>query len=100
MFLHRAEADDDDMENWRFFPQDFKDKNDASVNHRDLVEYLYNFSQGEKYITCGQDGTFRLWNAPDLRHLKTVSLIFPIKKVNRRSGLSAKMLSIRQQSGT
>jgi WD40 repeat protein len=27
----------------------------------------------DKYITCGHDGTFRLWNCADLRHFKTVS---------------------------
>jgi hypothetical protein len=27
----------------------------------------------DKYITCGRDGTFRLWNAGDMKHLKTVN---------------------------
>jgi WD40 repeat protein len=26
----------------------------------------------DKYLTCGNDGTFRLWNSADLRHFKTV----------------------------
>lgn len=72
MFLQRSEAADDNVDNWRFFPQDFKDRNDNGTSHRDTVEFLLNFEQGDKYITCGRDGTFRLWNSSDLKHFRTV----------------------------
>lgn len=74
MFLQRSEAADDNIDNWRFFPQDFKDRNDSGTNHRDAVEFLVHFEQGDKYITCGRDGTFRLWNSSDLKHFRTVRI--------------------------
>ena len=72
MFLQRAEPDEDDGENWRFFPQDFRAKNDLGCHHRAEIAHVLHFEHGEKYLTSGRDGTFRIWNATDLKHVKTV----------------------------
>jgi WD40 repeat protein len=37
------------------------------------VDKVYYCAPIDKYITCAQDGTFRLWHAADLKHVKTVS---------------------------
>ncbi|KXZ51188.1 hypothetical protein GPECTOR_13g675 [Gonium pectorale] len=48
MFLQRAQmVGESASENWRLFPQ---------------------------YVSCGRDGTFRLWNGSDCRHFKTIQL--------------------------
>lgn len=46
---------------------------DASVIHVLQVDRLYYYSSIDKYISCGRDGSFRLWNAAELKHAKTVS---------------------------
>ena len=28
----------------------------------------------DKYVTIGRDGTFRLWNGPDLKHFRTMGI--------------------------
>lgn len=40
--------------------------------HGDLVERVLYFSELDKYITCGRDATFRVWNTSDLRHNRTL----------------------------
>jgi WD40 repeat protein len=37
------------------------------------VDRLYFCGAIDKYISCGRDGSFRLWNAADLKHVKTVN---------------------------
>jgi WD40 repeat protein len=37
------------------------------------VDKVYFCSAIDKYITCARDGSFRLWNAADLKHVRTVS---------------------------
>ncbi|GFR43071.1 hypothetical protein Agub_g4078 [Astrephomene gubernaculifera] len=75
MFLERAQmAGESASENWRLFPQDFRDRNDPSVTHRGAVDRVLYCEAVDKYISCGRDGTFRLWNGLDCRHFKTISL--------------------------
>lgn len=76
MFLQKKDAEEEDSENWRFFPQDFREKNDLGCHHREAIEHVFHFEQGEKYFTSGRDGTFRIWNSTDLKHIKTVSPYF------------------------
>lgn len=73
MFLQRSDGDEDDGENWRFFPQDFRERNDFGCHHRAPIAHVLHFEQGERYLTSGRDGTFRIWNAADLKHVKTVT---------------------------
>ncbi|KAG1667639.1 hypothetical protein FOA52_004666 [Chlamydomonas sp. UWO 241] len=75
MFLERAqEQAGASSENWRLFPQDFRDKNDIGVAHRGPVDKILYCEPIDKYITCSRDGTFRLWNGMDLKHVKTLSM--------------------------
>lgn len=37
------------------------------------VDKLFFCAIIDKYISCGRDGSFRLWNAADLKHIKTVN---------------------------
>ncbi|WIA12480.1 hypothetical protein OEZ85_012515 [Tetradesmus obliquus] len=75
MFLEKAQAaaGDSAADNWRLFPADFRDKNEASAYHHEQVDRLYFCGAIDKYISCGRDGSFRLWNAADLKHVKTVN---------------------------
>ncbi|KAG2424023.1 hypothetical protein HXX76_014847 [Chlamydomonas incerta] len=75
MFLQRAEmAGETAAENWRLFPQDFRDRNDTSVSHKGLVDRILYVDFLDKYVTAGRDGTFRLWNGGDCRHFKSLSI--------------------------
>eukprot|EP00798_Chlamydomonas_sp_ICE-L_P024012 gene24012-9585_t len=75
MFLEKAqEAAGVTSENWRLFPQDFRDKNDPGVFHRGPVDKVLYCEPIDKYITCSRDGTFRLWNGADLKHFRTMSM--------------------------
>uniref|UniRef100_A0A7S0WPJ8 EF-hand domain-containing protein n=1 Tax=Chlamydomonas leiostraca TaxID=1034604 RepID=A0A7S0WPJ8_9CHLO len=75
MFLERAqEASGTTSENWRLFPQDFRDKNDPGVAHRGPVDRIMYCEAIDKYITCSRDGSFRLWNGADLKHFRTMTL--------------------------
>jgi len=75
MFLERAqEAAGANSENWRLFPQDFRDKNDVGVAHRGPVDKIMYCEPIDKYVTCSRDGTFRMWNGMDLKHFKTMSI--------------------------
>ncbi|KAG2498385.1 hypothetical protein HYH03_003644 [Edaphochlamys debaryana] len=75
MFLERAQmAGESASENWRLFPQDFRDRNDLSVTHRGPVDRVLYCDFVDKYISCGRDGTFRLWNGGDCRHFKTIGI--------------------------
>ncbi|GIL56855.1 hypothetical protein Vafri_12156, partial [Volvox africanus] len=75
MFLERAQmVGESASENWRLFPQDFRDRNDLGVTHRGPVDRLLYMDFVDKYVSCGRDGTFRLWNGADLRHYKTIQL--------------------------
>lgn len=35
--------------------------------HSDMVEKVMYFPEIDKYITCGRDATFRVWNTGDLK---------------------------------
>ncbi|GIL84419.1 hypothetical protein Vretimale_15893 [Volvox reticuliferus] len=75
MFLERAQmVGESASENWRLFPQDFRDRNDLGVTHRGPVDRVLYMDFVDKYVSCGRDGTFRLWNGADLRHYKTIQL--------------------------
>jgi len=75
MFLERAqEASGTTNENWRLFPQDFKDRNDPGVSHRGQVDHVFYCEVIDKYVTISRDGSFRLWNGVDLKHFRTVTL--------------------------
>ncbi|KAF5835754.1 WD40-repeat-containing domain protein [Dunaliella salina] len=75
MFLERAqEASGTTNENWRLFPQDFKDRNDPGVSHRGQVDQVFYCEVIDKYVTISRDGSFRLWNGVDLKHFRTVTL--------------------------
>ncbi|KAG2439805.1 hypothetical protein HYH02_010440 [Chlamydomonas schloesseri] len=75
MFLQRAEmVGETAAENWRLFPQEFRDRNDTSVSHKGLVDRLLYVDFLDKYVSAGRDGTFRLWNGGDCRHFKTLSI--------------------------
>ncbi len=72
MFLQRTDTQEDDSENWRFFTQDFEVRNDVSCYHRAPIAHLLHVEQTEKYLTSGRDGSVRVWNAENLKHVKTV----------------------------
>jgi hypothetical protein len=75
MFLERAqEAAGMNAENWKLFPQDFRDKNEIGVCHRGPVDKVYYCEPIDRYVSCSRDGTFRLWNGSDLKHFKTMSM--------------------------
>ncbi|KAJ9529394.1 hypothetical protein QJQ45_013762 [Haematococcus lacustris] len=75
MFLERAqEASGTTSENWRLFPQDFRDKNDPGVAHRGAVDKIMYVEAIDKYVTCSRDGSFRLWNGTDLKHFRTMTM--------------------------
>jgi len=76
MFLEKAQqaAGEGAAENWRLFPQEFRDTNEQSCYHRDQVDRLYYVSQVDKYITCGRDGSFR-WVCAAVR-IAVLCLIF------------------------
>eukprot|EP00775_Hariotina_reticulata_P009116 gene9116-9285_t len=75
MFLEKvqASATEDSSDNWRLFPADFREKNESMSYHHEQVDKVYFCSAIDKYITCARDGSFRLWNAADLKHVRTVS---------------------------
>lgn len=74
MFLERAQTTGDGAtENWRLFPQDFKIKSEASCAHHDQVDSIAFCAPLDKYITCGRDGSLRMWSAGDVKHFKTVN---------------------------
>ena len=72
MFLQRRDTHEDDSENWRFFTQDFGVRNDVGCHHRAPIAHLLHVEQTEKYLTSGRDGSVRVWNAENLKHVKTV----------------------------
>lgn len=41
---------------------------------RGPVDKVYYCEAIDKYVSCGRDGTYRLWNGADLRHFKTLSI--------------------------
>jgi WD40 repeat protein len=43
------------------------------LRRRLQVDRLFFCGAIDKYISCGRDGSFRLWNAADLKHVKTVN---------------------------
>lgn len=72
MFLEKSQmVGEGASENWRLFPQDFRDKNDSQVAHRGAVDRIMYVEAIDKYVSCGRDGTYRLWNGSDARHFKT-----------------------------
>ncbi|GAX72651.1 hypothetical protein CEUSTIGMA_g107.t1 [Chlamydomonas eustigma] len=75
MFLERAqEAAGIHAENWKLFPQDFRDKNEIGVCHRGPVDKVMYCEAIDRYISCSRDGTFRLWNGSDMKHSRTMSM--------------------------
>ena len=49
------------------------DRNDVLCNHREPVTKMVYIPACDKYITCGRDSTFRVWNANDLKHMRTIN---------------------------
>lgn len=41
---------------------------------RGPADKVYYCEAIDKYVSCGRDGTYRLWNGADLRHFKTLSI--------------------------
>lgn len=41
---------------------------------RGVVDRLLYVDFLDKYVSCGRDGTFRLWNGNDTRHFKTIQV--------------------------
>mmetsp|Transcript_13415 Transcript_13415/g.44193 ORF Transcript_13415/g.44193 Transcript_13415/m.44193 type:complete len:870 (+) Transcript_13415:164-2773(+) len=73
MFLEKATEKADPGEDWRYIRQDFADPNTDPLSvHRDICERVQYLPAADKYITAGRDGTFRLWNAADLQHSRTI----------------------------
>lgn len=55
MFLERAqEAAGVHAENWKLFPQDFRDKNEIGVCHRGPVDKVVYVEAIDRYITCSR----------------------------------------------
>lgn len=54
--------------------QEFKDTNSIQNFHKDNCTRLQHLPFVDKYITSGQDGTLRLWQAHDLTHFKTINI--------------------------
>ncbi|PNW80352.1 hypothetical protein CHLRE_07g313850v5 [Chlamydomonas reinhardtii] len=47
------------------------------AGHRDAMTHIASMRLAngvDRYATCGRDGTVRLWNAKDLKHVKTIAL--------------------------
>ncbi|KAG2450287.1 hypothetical protein HYH02_004795 [Chlamydomonas schloesseri] len=47
------------------------------TGHRDAMTHITSMRLAngvDRYATCGRDGTVRLWNAKDLKHVKTITL--------------------------
>jgi WD40 repeat protein len=81
MLLQRAaeSSTDSTAGAWRLFPEDpsrvmgGRPGAPGGGHHHDQVDRLLSCSQLDKVITCGRDGSVRLWNAPDLTHMRTLS---------------------------
>ncbi|KAL0018315.1 hypothetical protein WJX77_008577 [Trebouxia sp. C0004] len=66
-------VDGPDQQEWKFFPQDFKSKNDPATYHREDVTKIYCTPGIDKYISCGRDGSMRLWSPADLSLHRTIA---------------------------
>ncbi|KXZ56621.1 hypothetical protein GPECTOR_1g56 [Gonium pectorale] len=56
--------------------------------HKDAMTHItaMRLANGvDRYATCGRDGTVRLWNAKDLKHIKTLHLPRPRAPASSRS---------------
>lgn len=74
MFLEHSDAQDGSsaQERWRLFAQDFREKNEPALHHHSQVGRVQYCQPMDKYVTCGRDGTVRLWSAADLKHTRTI----------------------------
>jgi WD40 repeat protein len=48
--------------------------NTPASHHRDMIHSIISLPRISKYITCGRDGTLRVWGARTRRHLRTVDV--------------------------
>lgn len=81
MFLQRPDFDENDGENWRFFPPEIVKKSDVGCHHKGDIAHFCHVHQSDKYLTSGHDGTLRIWNAIDLRHVKTVTVSISLQRI-------------------
>ncbi|KAK3266557.1 hypothetical protein CYMTET_24827 [Cymbomonas tetramitiformis] len=70
MFLERKQQRQEESV-LKLTTQTFKDKNNPMNFHRGVCRQIQYVKPLDKYISSGQDGTFRTWHAADLMHHKT-----------------------------